>query len=217
VGRPPLWLLAPALLVALAGPLPGKTLTLTAEDCDQMAVLNAKAPRASWAAILAAEGTYNIESQLQLFPDMAVLLRFPLEAIPPDQRITRAQLTIACEYVAGTPEVSVRRLLADWGHGVCHLYRTTYPKKVEWNKPGGRGASTDRAAKDSAVFKIAAVGEHTVDVTEDIDLWYTGAVANRGWILAIENESGPAYFAAPYSPHLGSGKKWKLQITFEPK
>jgi hypothetical protein len=210
-------LLALALVPALAGPLPAKTLTLTAEDCDRMAVLSAKLPRASWAAVLVAQSTYNTESQLQLWPDMAVLLRFPLDTIPKDQRITKAELTVACEYVAGTPAVSVRRLLAEWGHGACYQYRMTYPEKLEWAKPGGRGASTDRAARDSAVFKIGAVGEHTVDVTEDIDLWYTGAVANRGWILAIENQSGPAYLASPYAPHYGGGKKWKLRITFEPK
>jgi hypothetical protein len=56
-----------------------------------------------------------------------------------------------------------------------------------------------------------------VDVTEDVELWYTNAVSNRGWILAIENQSGPFYSPSPYSPRYNSGKRWKLQITFEPQ
>ena len=93
----------------------------------------------------------------------------------------------------------------------------TYPKKTEWAQLGGRGGGTDRANKDTAVFKITKVGDFTVDVTEDIDLWYTGGAPNRGWILTMEQVSGPVYMSSPYSGYAATGKKWKLQITFEPK
>jgi hypothetical protein len=60
------------------------------------------------------------------------------------------------------------------------------------------------------------VGEYTIDVTEDIELWYTGAAVNRGWILAMEQNTGPVYLAAPFGTTHAAPKKWKLQITFEP-
>jgi hypothetical protein len=209
-------LLVLALLPLLAGPALGRTITLTAEDCDEMAILSAKAPRLSWAPSLLNAGTYNTEPSVQLFPDMAILMRYPLDQIPRGQRITKAELTLTADYVGGSTHIGVRRLVAEWGHGVCHQYRMTFPQKVEWTKPGGLGAATDRAAKDSAVFRIEKVGDYTVDVTEDVELWYTGATANRGWILAIDN-GGAVYMASPYAPHNGGGQRWKLRITFEPQ
>jgi hypothetical protein len=204
-------------LLTIAAPVHARTITLSAEDCDQMAILNAKVPRLGWAAVQANTGVYSAENQFQFFPDSTLLVRYRLDAIPKDQRITKAELTMPVEYVAGKPEISVRRLIADWGIGVCHLYRQTYPTKLEWAQPGGRGAATDRHNKDSAVFRIEKVGDHSVDVTEDVELWYTKAVANRGWVMAIENQSGPVYCPSPYSPRYNSGKRWKLQITFEPQ
>jgi hypothetical protein len=203
-----------SLFLLLAGPAQARTITLTAEDCDELAFLSAKAPRLSWAGELGT-GIWFTEPSLHIWPDTSVLMRFSLTQIPKGQRITKAELSFSTEYVAGNPHLSVRRLLAEWGHGVCYQYRMTFPQKVEWAKPGGLGASTDRAAKDSAVFKVEKTGEHTVDVTEDVELWYTGATANRGWILAIENNSGPLYVTPPYT-RAGGSKTWKLTITFEP-
>ena len=206
------------MLLLLAGSLDARTVTLTAEDCDQMAALSPRAPRLSWACLLVGEKSYYTENQVQLHADMALLMRFSLARIPPKQRITKAEFSMPVAYLGGgLCEISVRRLVADWGLGVCHLYRRTHPEKIEWTKPGGRGASTDRANKDSAVFRFDKVGEYTVDVTEDVELWYTGAVPNRGWILAFENQAGPAYTHSPYSPQYGGGKKWKLQVTYEPQ
>ncbi len=212
------WLLLVLMFLA-ATALEARTITLTGEDCDAMAVTSAKAPRASWASMLSAQGVLNAEGQIQLFVDMSILLRFPVEkAIPKDQRITKAELTLEANYLAGNlTEIHVRRLLAEWGTGVCHQYRLTYPKKIEWAQPGGRGGNTDRTNKDTGIFKIPKVGEYTIDVTEDVELWYTGAVVNRGWILTMEENTGPVYLYAPYGPHHGGAKKWKLQITYEPK
>jgi hypothetical protein len=205
------------VLLMTASALDARTITLTAEDCDQMAVLNAKTPRLSWAGYQAAPGAFTSQNSMQLFPDMSLLMRFSLAKIPKGQRITKAELFLPVDYVAGKPEVSVRRLVADWGLGVCHQYRRTYPDKVEWIQAGARGASTDRTNKDSAVFRPEKVGDYTADVTEDVELWYTNAAPNRGWILAIENNDGPFYTPSPYDPHSAGSKRWKLQITFEPQ
>jgi hypothetical protein len=207
------------VMLLAVGVADARTITLTGLDCDAMAITSAKAPRASWAGMLSATGVLNPESQVQFYNDMAILMRFPIDkAIPKDQRITKAELTLEPNYLAGSlTEIHVRRLVAEWGTGVCHQYRLTHPKKIEWAQPGGRGANTDRTNKDTAVFKIPKVGIYTVDVTEDVELWYTGAVANRGWILTMEQNTGPVYILSPYGPHHGGGKSWKLTITYEPK
>jgi hypothetical protein len=207
-------------LLLLTNALSARTVTLTAEDCDQMAAISALAPRLSWAMVQPNTGVFNTQPQMQWHGKMALLMRFPFtELIPKGQRITKAEMSIAPTYLAGgVPEVHVRRILAEWGTGVCHLYRRTYPEKVEWAQPGGRGAATDRAAKDSAVFKFAKIGEQTVDLTEDVELWYTGAAANRGWIMTLEPDGTHIYLPSPYTlEHLGGGKQWKLQVTFEPQ
>ena len=208
------------ILLLTASSLSGRTITLTAEDCDEMACINANAPRLSWALINPGPGVFNTQPQFHWNSKLALLMRFPVkEIIPKGQRVTKAELTIVGSYIAGgTPEVHVRRVLAEWGTGVCHQYRMTYPQKIEWAQPGGRGAASDRANKDTAVFKFAKIGVQTMDVTEDIELWYTGGAANRGWIMTMEQDGTHIYTPSPYTvPHIGGAKQWKLQITFEPQ
>ncbi len=212
----PIWLIGFATLLGWAGVSHARTITLAAEDLDQMAVLSARMPRLGWAPFQAGQGVYTPHGQMQLYPDMTVLMRYSLTKVPKDQRITKAELFLPVDYVAGKPEVSVRRVVAEWGIGVCHLYRRTYPDRVEWAQPGARGAATDRHGKDTAVFRFEKTGDHAADVTEDVELWYTGGAPNRGWVLAIENGSGPFYTPSAYPPG-PPGKRWKLQITFEPQ
>lgn len=140
------------LLLVLASTVSARTITITAEDCDQMACLSANAPRLSWAMTTPAPGVFNSFPQFQWSGKHALLMRFPIaDIIPKGQRITKAEFTIHPTYMAGTAaHVQIRRLLAEWGTGVCHEYRLTHPRKIEWAQPGGRGAATDRAAKDSA-------------------------------------------------------------------
>ena len=208
--------LAGLLVLLTACPLAARTITLTADDCDRMAVTAPQAPRASWAATRLAPGVLDTAHQLQLYQGMTFLLRFPLDKIPKGQRITKAELTLKADFKDGEPKLLLGRVLADWGPGVCHLYCRTLPKRIEWAQPGGRGSATDVANKPSATVKVGALGEYTLDVTEDVELWYTGAAVNRGW--ALWQEGGYAvYFPSPYNPHSGSGKQWKLRITYEPQ
>ncbi len=208
------------VFLALHGPLHARTITITAEDCDQMACISANLPRLSWAMIQSAPGVINSQPQLHFGSKQGLLMRFPInDIVPKGQRITKAEFTIAPSYMLGTgASVHVRRVLAEWGTGVCHQYRMTHPQKLEWAQPGGRGAATDRVNKDSAIFKITKAGEYTVDVTEDIELWYTGGAVNRGWILTLERDGEVIYLPSPYTVgYLGGGKSWKMLITFEPQ
>jgi hypothetical protein len=208
-------ILTAALLASAAA---ARTITLTTADCDEVAVLSALSPRMSWAITQGQPDIFLTQSRLLWNSKMTVLLRFPIQTlIPPGQRITKAEFTLVATYVSGLPVVQIRRALAEWGPGVCHQYRMTFPKKLEWSQPGGRGAAVDRAAKDIALFRVAKVGEYTGDVTEDIELWYTGAVPNRGWIMAFESEGHHIYLTSPYTPTAAPNHEWKLQLTFEPK
>ena len=212
------WRLIPAavLLAMLAGPAAARTITLTAEDCDRAAVLSEKVPRVSWASFQAAAGVYDAGANLQVFRDVTLLVRFPLDKIPKGHRITKAELTVKPSHVDGGPKLHVRRLLVDWGAGVSHQYRMTHPQKAAWAQPGGRGDAVDRIATAGAVLHFPTTAEQTVDVTEDVELWYTGAAANRGWIMHLE--TGHAVYLPPlYAPTGDGPKQWKLQITFEPQ
>jgi hypothetical protein len=195
------------------GQLWARTITLTGDDCDQVAIISAQETRLGWAGYMAAPGIFSTYTQLNLYPHHAILVRFPLDKIPKNQRITKAEWTIPSTYVAGPkPQLSVHRLLVEWGTGVCHQYRQAFPKKLEWTVAGAKGVASDRANQVSAVFRYDKAGSQTVDVTQDIELWYTGAVPNRGWILNLEPDTA-IYLPSPYP----GGADWKLQITFEPK
>ncbi len=205
------------LLAAL--PAFARTITITAEDCDQIACLSAEAPRLSWAMVHAGSGVFNGQPRLHWSGKMTLLMRFPItDIVPKGQRITKAELTIMPDYLAGSAaHLHIRRAVAEWGTGVCHQYRMTYPTKLEWAQPGGRGAGADRTVKDSATIKVTKVGSYTVDVTEDIELWYTGGAPNRGWIMNLD-EGEHMYLPSPYTTsHHGGGKNWKLQLTYEPQ
>jgi hypothetical protein len=205
-------------LLASAGTASARTITLTAEDCERIAVIAARTPRLSWAATQNAANTFDVMPQVQMYGHMqtAVLIRYPIEQIPKEQRVTKAELVLQVTHVDGKARLRLRRLQAEWGCGVCHQYRMVHPQKLEWAQPGAQDAPADRAAKDSALVEVRGIGEYTMDVTEDVDLWYTGAAANRGWIMNVENAYA-VYLPAPYSPATGSGKQWRLRITYEPR
>src|SRR5262249_51407615 len=140
---------------------------------------------------------------------------FPIDKIPKGQRITRAELMLPVLLTsAGEHKLHVRRILADWGPGVCYQYRATRPKKVGGKEAGARGAATDRAPQASAVGRVSGPGEVVVNLTEDVELWYTGAGANHGWIVTCEDPNILIRLGSP----IGIGKGgWKLRITYEPE
>jgi hypothetical protein len=202
------------VVLGLAAPLPAKTIVLTDADCERMAAICADAPRLSWAGYVTATGVYDA-TYLDLVANRAFLIRFPVDRVPKGQRITKAELMLPVTLLsAGEQKLHVRRLMAEWGAGVCHQYRMTRPNKVEWKQPGARAATTDRAPRDSAVAKVAAVGEQVINLTEDVELWYTGAGANHGWIFTVEDTDVLVRLGSP----IGAGKgQWKLRIIYEPE
>jgi hypothetical protein len=202
------------LVVALTAPLAcARTITLTDEEAQQAANIWAGAPRQSWAAFEAGPGLF-INYRVDIRKDSGFLLQMPIDKIPPGNRITKAELVLPLEYTyANDGKLFVWRIIPEWGAGVCYEYRTTLPKPVKWAEPGARGSSTDRATVPTVVATLRNNAEIVVNVTADVEMWYTGAAKNHGWLFTLEGDS-LARFLPPAQPYRGG---WKLRITYEPR
>src|SRR5690349_8014929 len=128
--RPTLnWLAAIAVVLVPTAPVAARTITLTGGDCDDVAILNSDVPRISF-GVVTDNGVVRADHDLRRYTNTAVLLRYPIEKIPKGQRITKAELTLAVNYLyANQNEIAVRRLLTPWGTGVCHDFRQSFPEK----------------------------------------------------------------------------------------
>jgi hypothetical protein len=104
-------------------------------------------------------------------------------------------------------------MVVSWGPGVCFQYREARPKPVEWTEPGARGNASDRSERPTAIA-LCKTGEETIlNVTQDVELWHSGAAENNGWMFTIE-EDAQLRLPTPAGATRGS---WKLRITYEPK
>lgn len=204
-------LLALALLYTTSAH--GRTIVLDAvATVDRMAVIAEDAPNMSWAPYTPWANTYY-GNAIDFQQGRAMLIRFPLEAVPKGQRVTNAELIFTVTLVSGVePRLYIWRLLPDWGAGVCHRFRMTRPRQQEWAKPGARGSSQDRAVRPSAVCRIQGPGEYIANVTEDLEIWVTGAAANQGWLISVED---PGMVVRTACPLYESISQWKLRITYE--
>ena len=202
------------LLLFSVSVAPARTITLTDRDVDRLASINEQHPRASWAGMEYAPGTFS-DGNLGISPTQGVLLRYPIDQIPANQRIINAELAVPTYSGTDWYRMFAWRLVADWGPGVCHLYRRTRPDKVAWAQPGARGPGVDRATEPTRIVrpKVGGWVETTMDVTRDIQLWYTGAAQNYGWLLTAEDEGHGMFL---YSIDGGYGSVWRLRITYEP-
>lgn len=204
------------ILACYAAPAVARTIVITDADCERMAAISSEAPRLGWAGAAYTTAEYG-NSAIYITQKSAFLIVYPLDRIPPGQRIVKAEWTVP--YLQAFPlatgsRIQVRRILQEWGPGVSHLYRMTRPQRLEWHTPGAHGAGQDRSTKATAVVTIKGTGEHTFNVTEDVELWYTGAVPNFGWLLTADD---PDSFFNMHSPFWNGAKGFKLRITYEPQ
>ena len=207
-------LVAVGLLLA-TGPLAARTIVVTDEDCERMAMISPEFPRMSWVLGPVGPGVTTTQHTLPLHKERAFLICLPIEKIPKGQRITKAELVVPIQQLEGEQRVHIRRLLKDWGVGVCNDFRSQRPKKEEWSKPGARDRTAD--TRPTAILKINGGGEQTVNVTEDVELWYSGAASNHGWLLFAEFDTPPVQLYSPLSSYPTGRGKWKLRITYEPE
>lgn len=208
--------LALGLALALcAVPAHAKTIILTAQDADRVAAIADVAPRMSLCFFETWPGTMYM-NQVGVSQGRSVLMRYNLASIPAGQRITHAEWVLPVTSFSGSePRFYAWRMIAEWGPGVCHLYRVTLPKKVEWVRPGARGHSSDRATRPSEIIRLTEAGERVINVTEDLELWYTKAAPNNGWMLTVEDPGVQVIFPSPVWAE--GVNTWKLRITYEPE
>ncbi len=204
-----IWLLVP-LLAFLATTASARTITLKPEAVDAFATLSESHPRSGWAA-QQIDPTLFVSNPPIGGANTSYLVRYSFDQIPKGNRITHAEWVVPVGFAA-TSTVTVWRVLAEWGIGVCHQFRMVHPKRLEWSVPGARGRSVDRATKPTGSGKFEPGMVHvTVNVTQDVELWHGGAAPNRGWLLAFD---GPCILISP--THAGR-QQWQLRVTYEPE
>jgi hypothetical protein len=195
---------------------PARTIEITDEECVRMAAISADAPRLSWATYEISPGVYSTQYTIPLTQNRSFLICYPLDRIPKGQRIVKAEWVVPISSLEGEQRLMIRRLVTDWGPGVCHEFRMVRPKKEEWAKPGARDTASD--AKTTAILKLSSgVKEQTVNVTEDVEAWHTGAALNHGWIVGTELDGAPINVLSPVSDYPRGRGAWKLRITYEPE
>jgi len=190
------------------------TIIMDASSCTRMAGISEAAPRQSWALCEPISGFFS-NGEASIAQGRSLLICFPLDKIPKGSRIIHAELVIPVIWGYGNePRFYIWRMLADWGPGVCHLFRKTLPEPVKWTKPHAAGISSDRATRPTDIVRVSVTENKTVNVTEDVELWYTGAAPNNGWLISIED---PGIYIRLYSPIYAYPAMWKLKVTFEPE
>jgi hypothetical protein len=202
-------------LLALPGrPLQAGTVSYDGRQSERMAVIDQQASRLSWATVGRLGAEFNTTG-LFLIPGRAFLIHFDLAAIPPGQRIVKAELLVPVSAVAGhDPRFFLWRMVAEWGIGVCWDERLQEPESVKWAVPGGRGPGLDRALDPTAVVRKTQSGQVAVNVTVDVALWYARVAPNQGWMLTVED---PGNWVALRAPFWDAPQLWTLQITYEPE
>lgn len=203
-----------ALFLFVCRSADARTVVIDAGAADRMAVIAESAPRLSWAGYERWPAIYSTIF-FDIVQGRSFLIRFQLGEIPKGQCITHAELIVPVDHCTGNAvRFYLWRILADWGSGVCHMYRAVYPEKREWTRAGARGYSSDRATRPSAIVQVNKKGEYVVNVTEDVELWYTGAAPNNGWIFTVEDVGTLVRFP---SPVWESAQLWRIRITYEPE
>ena len=210
-----------ALLGSLAGlgfalSAAARTVVIDASEIDRAAAIVDDAPRMSWAGYQPWAAGIYYGYCIDLAPGRSMLVHFPITKIPAGQKITSAELITTVIHMGGNDvRFYLWRLLPEWGPGVCHLYRNTRPAKVPWAIPGAHGVATDRAVQPTAIMRLTTIGEQVVNVTEDIELWYTGAAPNNGWMFTVEDIGTFVRLLSPTWPD--GAQVWRLRITYEPE
>ena len=88
------------------------------------------------------------------------------------------------------------------------------PKPVKWAEPGVGAPGIDRAISPTATINLEGIGEQNIDVTQDVEMWYTGIAPNHGWVMAIDEANT---FLRLYTPLYNGRGKFRLRITYEPE
>ena len=200
-------------LMALAPLAQARTIELSDVDADLIACIRPECPRMSFAGYEIGEGIFTTD-YIGLRHGVSMLIRVPLDRIPAGMRITKAEWIIKVGYQShDASRLHVWRMTTEWGYGACYLYRIMRPKPTPWAVEGARGSATDRAEDPTAIAPTKSGQDVNLNVTQDVELWYTGAAPNYGWMFTNEDQID---FRLNPPAHTTRGT-WKLRITYEPR
>ncbi|MFW6038870.1 MAG: hypothetical protein ACOC9P_00145 [bacterium] len=200
-------------LCVLNGQAAAATVELDAGDISKGAAIHADAPRLSWAGNARGNGHFDA-GNLPITSKTSALLRYDLSRIPDDMKIISARWTLPTRASSGV-KLHVWRILAEWGPGVCHRYRTTQPEPVPWHTPGAGAIGIDRTIQPTGAIQVDEESEKVVvNVTRDVAMWHSGAQPNHGWLLSVEQDEAHVTVESPL--HRGADA-WVLRVTYEPK
>lgn len=154
------------------------------------------------------------------------LLAFDISSLPAGATITAATLTLNCssEDAATDFDVAVHRALLQWYEGIRNGATPAedgstwdwrnWNGSVAWGAEGGQ-SGTDYAASATATTTITGTGNHTWDVTADVQAWYAGTATNYGWFIINTSEatasSGKIFDT---SDNATAGNRPKLDIEY---
>jgi len=184
---------------------------------DRFACLIEEAPLASHVTHESGANTGVFGSSVVVLnSSRSVMVRYDISAIPRGMRITNAELEIPVTYFTpADARFFVYRVLQDWGQGTSYKYRLRTPEqKIEWASPGARGGSSDRATGATASYRVKKAGKIILNVTSDVEMWYTKTAQNFGWLFAIEELGSTVMFT---SPTYHGSEPWRLRVTYEPE
>lgn len=191
-----------------------RTITLDDSQVMQMAHIGPEIPEACWLGAHLVPGMYY-SVYIEMTPGRRLLIRYPLEQIPKGQRIVSAQWIFPITYAPyPSQRLFIWRVLQPWGLGVNYTMRTQFPKPLPWSSPGADAPGVDRAITPTAAIRIQSAEEQIIDVTQDVQLWYSGVAPNNGWVMALDE--GNQYLRLG-NPMYDAKGVYKLRITYEPE
>lgn len=198
--------------------LHARTITIEDSKITHMAHIGPEVPQASWIGSNSTTGVYTTNI-IEMTPGSRLLIQYPLDQIPQGQRIVSARWIFSVPYAPyDSHRLFLWRVLQPWGLGVNLTQRIQVPKALPWSSPGADAPGIDRAITPTAIIRINGIKEHVIDVTQDVELWYTGVAPNHGWVMALDE--GNRYvrrYVRIASPLYNATSVFTLQITYEPE
>ena len=137
---------------------------------------------------------------LDLRAERAFLIRYPLDRIPAGQRITRAEWIVPVDLISATgrePSCTSGESSALGEPASVTITARNVPSRSPGLSRARRASRPTGPRSRRPSSPCPGPGELTINVTEDVELWYTGAAENQGWIVTVEDPAALVRLNSP--------------------